>query len=174
MTAEEFWRSHFNGKHVELVRGEVEVGMPTSGDHGSIAANVCFLIKNWSRSHDGGWVGVESGFVVGRDPDTIRGPDVAYVQSNRVPPAGVPSYWQIPPDLAVEVVSVSETAQSVLTKVSEYLEAGTAEVWTIFPASRQVVVYGVNGIGRPLNENQELTSAILPGFSCHVADFFLL
>src|SRR5215218_9405403 len=88
MTAEELWRSPLNGSGVELVRGEMETRMPPSVDHGAIATNIAVLLKLWCREHDGGWVGVESGFLLARDPDTLRGPDVAFVRAARIPATG--------------------------------------------------------------------------------------
>ena len=77
-------------------------------------------LETWARSGPGGVVGVESGFVLLRDPDTVRGPDVFYVQAGRVPEGGIPeAFWEIAPDLAVEVVSPSESAEEVSEKVNE-------------------------------------------------------
>lgn len=61
MTAEEFWHSPQNGKHVELVRGEVQTSMPPGANHGLVAGNVYFALRTWSAGK-GHWVGVESGF----------------------------------------------------------------------------------------------------------------
>jgi Uma2 family endonuclease len=142
MTAEELWHSPLNGKGVELVRGEVETKMPPSVDHGAVATNIAVLLKLWCRQHDGGWVGVESGFILDRDPDTLRGPDVAFVRASRIPPGGRPyPFWEQPADLIVEVVSPSDTAAEIETKVTEYLEAGTPEVWIVYPQQREVLVH---------------------------------
>lgn len=89
MTAEEFWSLPGDGKWQSLVRGEVVEEMPPGGLHGVVASEVLVRLHAWSRGGPRGRVGVESGFVLGRNPDTVRGPDVFYVASDRVPDAGV-------------------------------------------------------------------------------------
>jgi Uma2 family endonuclease len=174
MTAEELSRSPVNGNGVELVRGEVETKMPPSVDHGAIATNIAVLLKLWCRQHDaGGWVGVESGFLLSRDPDTLRGPDVAYVRASRIPAAGHPSpFWEQHADLMVEVVSPSDTAEEIETKVTEYLEFGTPEVWVVYPQRREVLVHRTDNTAQRLRAEQQITSNVLPQFSQHVAEFF--
>lgn len=173
LTADEFWRSPLNGKGVELVRGEVESSMPPGGLHGAIQVRLGGRLDAWASANNAGWVGVESGFLIATNPDTVRGPDIAFVKADRIPSSGVPTaFWRLPPDIAIEVVSPDETAQSLQVKISEYLDAGTSEVWVIYSLSREVVAHFPNRTARTLTDVQMLTSALLPGFSCQVAELF--
>jgi len=109
MTAQEFWESPVNDKHSELVRGEVVETMPPGAEHGEIAGALVEFLRHWARHGVGGYVAVEAGYILGRDPDIVRGPDVSYVRPDRIPPGGRPkAFWSIAPDLAVEIVSPSE------------------------------------------------------------------
>jgi Uma2 family endonuclease len=72
------------------------------------------------------------------------------------------------PDLAVEVISPSERAAEAQEKVRTYLEAGTAEVWQLFPKSSTAIIHSTAGI----RESNELASPLLPGFSLAVGDLF--
>ena len=174
LTAADYWRLPDNGMRRALVRGEVREAMPPGGRHGVIAAVMTALLRLWARSGPRGVVGVESGFVLAHNPDTVRAPDVFYVRSARLPAQGVPeAFWEIAPDLAVEVVSPTETAEEVRAKVHDYLAAGTPLVWVIYPRTQEVVAHTLDGLARTLGSGDRLEAPeVLPGFSCAVADLF--
>ena len=173
LTAEEFWQLP-NSEHLELVRGEVRDIMPPGGRHGEVALALGTLLRIWSKQGAGGYVAVESGYVLGGNPDTLRAPDVSYVRAERVPPGGSPdTFWTIPPDLAVEVVSSSETANEVQAKVQDFLLAGTPLIWIVYPPIGTVIVYTADGSGRTYKGDDVLENQdVLPGFSCKVSDLF--
>ena len=174
MTAHDLWLLPDNGMRRELVRGEVSETMPPGGQHGAIAVILAMLIRMWARRGAGGYVGVEAGYVLAHDPDTVRGPDVSYVRGERIPASGVPEgYWDLAPDLAVEVISPSETAEEVREKVRDFLTAGTPLVWTIYPRTREVIVHTPDGLARTYQEGDVLEYPdILPGFTCTIAELF--
>lgn len=174
MTAEEFWCLPKNGKHRELVGGGVVETMPPGGLHGIVALTLGALLRAWKGNGPGGFVGVESGFILRRDPDVVRGPDVFCVRADRIPAHGVPeAFWEIAPDLAVEVVSPGETAEEVREKVRDYLGAGTPLVWEVYPRTREVVVHTRDGLARTYGGGDSLEGfEALPGFSCTVAELF--
>jgi Uma2 family endonuclease len=77
------------------------------------------------------------------------------------------------PDLAVEIVSPSETADEVRAKVRDYLAAGTPLVWTIYPRTREVVVHTADGLARAYSDSDVIEHPdVLPGFTCAVAELF--
>ena len=77
--------------------------MPPGGEPGGIALRLGTRLQLWIERGAGGYAGSESGFVLARDPDTVRGPDVYYVRAEHMPSSGVPqNFWNIAPDLAVE------------------------------------------------------------------------
>jgi Uma2 family endonuclease len=104
--------------------------------------------------------------------DTARIPDVAFVSSAKVamlPDADVPIPFA--PDLAVEVISESETAADAETKVIEYLSAGVAEVWQVYPRERRVRIRRT-GIIVDLASGEILESPALPAFRVPVQNLF--
>jgi Uma2 family endonuclease len=173
-TAHDLWQLPDTGVRRELVRGEVIETMPPGGQHGAIAVVLAMLLRLWTKRSNGGYVGVEAGYILAHDPDTVRGPDVSYVSAERIPPTGIPEgFWTLAPDLAVEVVSPSETADEVREKVRDFLHAGTPLVWTIYPRSREIVVHTPDGIARTYEFNDTITNSdVLPGFTCSVAELF--
>lgn len=174
LTAEAFWHSPENGKHRHLVRGEVVETMPPGGMHGLIAVALAGRLQSWAKRGPGGCVGVESGFILARDPDTVRGPDVFYVSADRIPKTGIPeAFWNLAPDLAVEVISPDETANEILEKIADFHAAGTSRVWVVYPRRREVVIHHPDGSARTVGGNDVLEDQeILPGFTCRVAELF--
>ena len=174
LTAEAFWNSSQNGKYRILVRGEVVETMPPGAKHGTIASRLTARLCRWAEAGRRGCVGVESGFILARDPDTVRGPDVFYVRAERIPKLGIPeAFWNLAPDLAVEVVSPDESAREIQEKVGDFLSAGTPQVWVVYPRRREVVIHRPDGSARTVSGSDVLEDQeVLPGFSCRVAELF--
>ncbi len=174
LTAEEFWLLPDGQGKRELVRGEVVEWMPVGGVHGEVVGKLFLRLGNWAEQGNHGYTATEVGYVVRHNPDGVRAADVSFVRQEHIPEKGIPEgFWNLAPDLAVEVVSPSETADEVWDKVSDYLAAGTPLVWVIYPRSKQAVVYTPDGIGRTLNAEDKLESpAVLPGFSCKLGELF--
>jgi Uma2 family endonuclease len=174
LTAEDFWLLPESETQRSLVRGEVIEAVPPGGLHGVIALRLGARLEMWARSGPGGYVGVESGFILRRNPDTVRGPDVFYVRAERLSTSGVPeAFWEMAPDLAVEIVSPGESAEEVREKVRDYLAAGTPLVWFVYPRIQEVIVHTPDGLAQTYSGNDVLEQFdVLPGFSCVVAELF--
>lgn len=174
MTAEEFARrpEPADGSKEELVRGEIETMPPTKGRHGFVQVRFARIIGNFVDEHRLGWVVTESGVILDRDPDTVRGPDVSYYSLARHPqPPG--DYFAIPPDLAVEVLSPDDRPGRVRDKIAQYVAAGVVLVWLADPEARTVTVYTGTLPGTKLGEADTIDGGtVLPGFTARVADFF--
>lgn len=103
---------------------------------------------------------------------TIRAPDAAFVATDRVP-VDRTGFARLAPDLAVEVVSPSNTMREINDKICDYLDAGTRMVWIIEPRRRTVTVYRSHDDIRILGEGDEVDGGdVLPGFSLRVRDLF--
>jgi Uma2 family endonuclease len=112
---------------------------------------------------------VETGAQVS-DYDTFV-PDVAIVRTGEQPLSS--RIYQGAPDLAIEVVSPSDTAKHLERKVDAYLQGGAKSVWIVFPEARSVTVH-TRESARKLKEDQSITDPLLPGFSSPVSAFFEL
>ena len=174
LTADDFWHLPDEGKRLELVRGEVIEAMPTNGEHGAIAGMFVHFLIQWARPIKAGIAGTESGIILDRDPDIVRAADVHFVRADRLP-MGRPSaqFYDFAPDLAVEVISPTETAEGVQEKVRDYLAAGTGLVILVYPRTRLLIAHAADGSSRTYREDEVFSdSTVLPGFSCHVAELF--
>lgn len=174
ITAEEFARMPDppDGSKQELVRGEVVTMPPPKGRHGFVQLNVGVILAGFVKSNRLGWTVTESGTVLERDPDTVRGPDVSFYSVARHPhPPG--EWFDIPPDLAVEVLSPSDRRGPVRGKIREYLANGVRLVWLVDPDAETVTVYAGTLRGVEFDSTDTLDAPdVLPGFTCRVADFF--
>lgn len=175
MTVEEFYRLPNDDHRQELVRGYL-VSEPTPGaQHGYLATAMVFALESYARQHgDSVILTCDTGFVLARNPDTVRAPDVSLVSRQRYE-ALKDKRGPIPgaPDLAVEVLSPSDRKAKVKAKVAHYLQAGAKLVWIVDPASQQVRSYQGQGAPIVFDINSELTApALLPGFRVAVAELF--
>jgi Uma2 family endonuclease len=180
LTAEEFcaW-VHLpdnRDKWFELVRGVVIELPPPMKIHGRVCTNVAFTLESYVRRRRKGYVTTnDAGVILARDPDTVRGPDVAlYEDAARFADlARAPKYGEVPPRLAVEVLSPNDKAAVVTRKITDYLRSGVALVWLIDPEDRTVIVYRQDRGPDRVEADGELSSdELLPGFRCRVAEFF--
>ncbi len=174
VTAEEFARmpEPADGTKQELVKGEVVEMPPVKGRHGIVASRIDRKLGNFVDERRLGWVAVESGTRLEHDPDTVRGPDVSFYSMARQPemPEG---YFEIPPDLAVEVLSPDDRRKKVREKVAEYIANGVRLVWVVDPEAQTVMVYAGTTRGVEYGDTDTLDGGdVLPGFACPVADFF--
>lgn len=168
MTAEDLFRSSFPDKRVELVRGQLIVREPPGYRHGMVTARLTTALMNHVVPRDlGEVVSGDAGFTLSRGPDTVRGPDVAFIERTRVPRPAPAAYAELAPDLAVEILSPSDRSGETLAKVADWLNAGTRLVWVIDPSRRQARVYRQDGNLSTVEGEGTLDGEdVLPGFRC--------
>ena len=149
--------------------------VPAGFDHGTIGTNLLALLWQYVKAKNlGVVVGPDTGFVISRDPDTVRAPDVGFVRQDRVLEPRPVKFWDGAPDLAVEVISPSDTAVAVDEKVQDWLDAGTQEVIVINPKQKSVKVFRRGGTASVLREGDVLEALeSVPGFRCEIAELFV-
>jgi Uma2 family endonuclease len=174
-TAEDLLRIPDDGFRYELVKGELRKMSPAGHKHGRLAMRIATPLDTHVTSNKLGTVyAAETGFFISRDPDTVRAPDVAFVSQKRLDEVGdVEGYWPGAPDLAVEVISPSDTYAEVEEKVLEWLEAGTRMVVVVNPRKNAVTVYRSLTEIVVLTEEDQLDGGdIVAGWTIAVKDIF--
>ena len=174
VTAEELARIPDDDRRHELVRGRLIEMSPPGFRHGAIAVSLASLLASHVRSADLGRVVVEAGFKLTGDPDTVRGPDVAFVRRERLDGSlGPEGFFHGAPDLAVEIASTGGTASELRQKIREYLQAGARLVWVLQPDARTVIVHRPGASPETVGPEDVLDGEdVVPGFSCRVRDLF--
>ena len=159
---------------MELVNGEVVVAPPAGEEHGWIEKRLARRLDESIEDAGLGLVFAESGYVLRRSPDIVRGPDVSIRRS--LSGAIGRGFFVGSPDVAVEIVSPNDVAHDVQRKVAEYLGAGVARVWTVWPETRSVTVHVPGGASQTYGADDTLRDDALgfdaPGFALTVADVF--
>ena len=131
-----------------------------------------FLELHARSTNLGRVLAAETGFLLRRDPDTVRAPDAAFVSSDRLRGEETPDgFPELAPDLVVEVVSPSDTDHQVHEKVNDWLRAGVRMAWVIYPANRSANVFRSPEDFSTLTEDDFLDGEeVVPGFSCRVGN----
>ncbi len=172
-TAEELLRMPA-GTHGEIVNG-VYVSMTAPGGvHGYVASRIDRHVGNFVDTRGlGATFGAETAFCLKRSPDVVRCPDFAFVAAERLAAVLRVGANEGAPDLAVEVLSPSNTHTEMSRKLAEYLRYGARQVWMVDPATRTVTVHTAGGLPRFLEGDDMLEGGkLLPGFSTPIAAFF--
>jgi Uma2 family endonuclease len=160
--------------HYELIEGMLVPMSPAGRKHGRIGIRIGWRLAEFVDERELGEVyGLETGFVLARNPDTVRCPDVAFVAAERILPEDDDGFVEGAPDLAVEIISPSNTVREMLDKVVAYMDAGARQVWLVEPNRKIVTIYAADGTARLLREGDTIDGAdVLPGFSLPVAEAF--
>lgn len=158
----------------ELVRGELRVMSLPGARHGRIALRIGGMLDAYASQTGCGVAFGELGFLLSRDPDTVRGPDAAFISRERFDAVGeTTKYWPGPPDLAVEVVSPNDRFREVQEKAIEWVAAGCIAVLVLDPDEHTATVYRAGGESHIYagEEQVDLADAV-PGFSATVGELF--
>ncbi len=175
MTADQLFQMPDDGFRYELVKGELKKMTPAGFNHGKVVMNLTTPLSVYVKANNLGMVlAAETGFLIGRNPDTVRAPDIAFVQRERILETGeTDKFWPGAPDLAVEVLSPNDTVYEVEEKVASWLAAGTQMVWVVNPKQRTVHVHRPNRAIQTLIEKDQLDGQnVVSGFHCTVAEVF--
>lgn len=174
VTAEEFAALPGGDERYELVNGVI-VEMPRPKPrHGLTAGRLSRKLALFLDQQPLGEIFIESGFLVGREPDIIRGPDLAFVSAHRVPSGqDLDSYFEGAPDIAIEIVSPNDATVDTRQRIDEYLAAGARLIWIIFPMFKTIEVHHLDLTATTLRTTDTLDGGdVLPGFSVPVSALF--
>jgi Uma2 family endonuclease len=176
VTAEQLLRMPDDGYRYELIAGELRKRSLAGWRQGAVAGELLGLLGMYViETNLGRVLGAGTGFLLARDPDTVRAPDIAFLGKERLQ-GEMPeeAFWPGAPELAVEVLSPGDTAGEVDEKVGAWLDAGVSMVWVVNPKWRTVTVYRSATEIKTLTENDELEGEdVVPGFRCRVGEMFV-
>lgn len=166
-TPAEFW---------ELVEGRVVALSPTAGWSGFVSMAFYRLLFEFGQARGLGFAfGSDVGFVLFPDRRTLRAPDAAFVNRERLPNMGpdLRTFLPFPPDIAVEVLSPSDRLGDALAKAAMYIQAGVRIVWLADPDRQTVTVFTPDAPPVTLVPGAILDGGeVLPDLRVDVADIF--
>ncbi len=159
-------------KGYELIDGNWEAKDMGSSRHGGVGTRLIIRLGGFVESQRlGGVYGPDTTFQIGHNE---RLPDVSFISAARMPEEGeTDGKWLVAPDLAVEVVSPSESWAKVNRKIHDYFSSGVQQVWLVSLEFNEIHVYDSPKGMIVLGEDDQLTSEkLLPGFRCSIRELF--
>ena len=145
------------GMHRELLEGELQILAPPKSGHSKIATRTFKELLVWEANGLGS-VYAEAGYRVTDNPPTWIEPDVSFVRRERVLATDDADYFIGAPDLAVEIVSPSESARDLERKIKLLLAGGSRAVWVLYPLLQQVRVFLPDGTSYTLGMSDSLSA----------------
>ncbi|MBI4909661.1 MAG: Uma2 family endonuclease [Acidobacteria bacterium] len=163
-----------DGMHREILHGELIEMPPPTFLHDNIAAQIHRSLNLFlGRGSRGRVYGASTGYKVLRDDRTWLQPGVSFLLMDRVKASLRSDYVDGAPDLAVEVISPSESAQDVEDKIEAYLSGGAHAVVVVYPKKQTVKLFLSEGTSRTLRGGDVLTlPGLLPGWELPVTEIF--
>ena len=170
MTVEDFLRrSETRDVRYELVEGVLITVSPTMPEHNDVRDTLLVALRNFLAGRSLGRVWSEQAFHL--FGNTVRIPDIAFVLAGRsIEPRQLP---EGAPDVAVEVVSPSNTPRELDRRISDYFAAGCKRVWLVYPEHREVYIHGLSGVVCRRGDDTLEDPELLPGFSVKVSNLFV-
>lgn len=159
-----------DGQKYELVDGALVVS-PAGTRHGLVGARLSARLTAFVEAGRLGYV-VDSSTGFRLPGGNVRLPDVAFIARGRFHDERIPEdFSDVPPDLAIEILSPSDRPRFVLDKVGEYLQAGVRLVWVIDPHHQSAAIYrSLNAVRQIASDGVLDGEDVLPGFRCRLAE----
>jgi Uma2 family endonuclease len=172
LTWAEFERYPDDGMHHELIEGKHQILPPPKSGHSLIAVRALMALQPL-KENKLGRVLPEAGYKLSSDPATWIQPDISILREERVKSTPSDGYFLGAPDLAIEVISSSESAVDVERKIDLLLAHGCQTIWVVYPNIRKIRVFSANGSEHHCSLNDHLTLPnLLPDFEFSVAKLF--
>lgn len=157
------------GGGYELDEGTLVMAPSPTWWHNDIRDYIANRLREFVKESRLGRVTVETEFRL--TSDTARTPDVAFVTTEKFrtierhlsPVPGAP-------DLAIEIISPSNSAEDTVKKIHQYLDAGCHSVWIIYPGLRRAEIHSEKGVQNLRDSDALREDALLPGFYLVLAD----
>lgn len=162
-----------DGYTCELVRGMVVREPGPSWSHRLLQFKLGKRLDAWIEKVGQGEVGLEGDCILSENPDTVRIPDVAVLLRRRSTDNEPGGWLRGAPDIAVEVLSPSNTPRQMRERMDDYFGAGALRVWIVDPTARTVVIHRPDQASMLFKDGDRLEDPeVLPGFALDVTELF--
>ena len=172
-TVEEYMKLPDNGKHYELIEGEL-IEMPGPNiNHGRITNRLSVSLTNYITNSGQNFGEIFSNMAVILSPKTAPLPDVVFIRAEKINKFEGSQVFSGVPDLAIEVISPTDKWSEIIAKVKLYQSYQVTLVWVVDPFDKSVFIYRPDQATRLLFAGDDLSGEeILPGFTLPVKDLF--
>jgi Uma2 family endonuclease len=170
LTLEQFEQLPEDGARYELKDGELVRLANAKAGHERTKFRIERSLMEYILQHPIGEIYSEASFAL--SPSRVCIPDVSFLRNELAIKTDPDRIFQVAPDLAIEVVSESESALDLREKIQDYLDAGSKAVWAFYPKLRVVAVYAQSSLKEFRGDQVLEAPEILPGFQARVDQFF--
>lgn len=159
-----------DGVQFELKDGKLVATANAEWRHEQTKAEILSCLVPHVVQYRLGRVYAETAFAI--SPSRVYTPDISFLSNESVRKGDPKHIYRGAPDLAIEVVSESESAADLREKIQNYLDAGSQAVWAFYPKLRMIAVYDQSGVQEYREDRVLEAPRILPGFQARVNQFF--
>lgn len=164
---------------VDIINGEMVEMTPAGFMHVIVAGNVYDILRGYAKQHKVGFVAMDNLMylldTIDDKIETARTPDVSFIRQENIPDFDFSKPFPGAPDLAIEVVSPSESAIDIESKIYDFFQAKTEQVWVIYPKSKKVYQYlSANKVIIHSQDDSFMAETLFPDLIIPVQDFFIL
>lgn len=138
ISAQQFFLMEENEVKLELVHGKVVEMTPVGFRHAAIVAQLIAKLIPFVEANKLGKIVTELGFVLSRNPDIVRAPDIAFICTRHLKIDNQEGFFDGAPDMAIEVLSPTDSISEMVKKTQDYLSGGTSEVYLVDPNTKSV------------------------------------
>ncbi len=158
----------------ELIDGEIVRLSPAGGVHGYLEARLTFFLYGFNQDAQTGWIlSGQVGIYIRRNPDRIRGADLAFWSNERLPDGPSTGFSEVAPDLVVEILSPDDRWAEMRQKIDDYFSIGVATLWVVDPDEETVFVYRSASQRIALQSGDTLAATgPLSGFTLPISEIF--
>lgn len=154
-------QSENEATNYEFIGGEIVEVVSNSKSSNTGLFIGSFITIHVYNNDLGHTTGADGGYQIG---DERYIPDIGFISKTRMPELEDAAYISIAPDLAVEIVSPTDSSRQITIKIGNYLAAKTT-VWVVYPKDEEVEIYAPNQAVVKLTKDDDLDGGtILPGF----------
>jgi len=172
-TVDDVLRLGARGERYELIDGDLVPMSPTGFEHGDIETHVAWVFYSFVLPRRLGKVcSGEVLFRLDSESRLARAPDVAFVRRERLRGQDLAGAFVGSPDIAIEIVSPSDTAKDIQRKVEHWLTYGAVVVLVLYPETLNLVLWRPGRAVSLRNDDIVDLDDILPGFHCTVRELF--
>ncbi len=182
ITYEKYLKLPETKQRYDIVDGVMQMAPAPTPDHQWIMIELLVRLRSFVNEQRSGVVfAAPVDLLIQREPLRTRQPDILYLNAERTGIQGRADlaglqFFEIPPDLVVEVLSPSNTRSEIEGKLEDYLRIGVLECWLVSPEAETIevlrlsageattdAIFGVDGT---------LLSNVLGGFSLPIREIF--
>ena len=172
LTLQEFLELPEHDHNYELIEGQAIPKMSPKRFHSRLTGAIYLLLTQWVQ--DRGEIGIEWAIILKRrGQDWVPIPDLLYISFDRLPlDTFEDEACPVAPELAIEIISPSQSFGDLSEKATDYLQAGVSRVWLIDAQAKSITIFYPDAAPQTKRGEDSLEDELLPDLKLTVTQVF--